>query len=37
MVHSYELLNLYFSPDIIMLMKTRTIKLAGHVAHMGET
>jgi hypothetical protein len=31
-----ELHNLYFSPNIIRLIKSRRIRWAGHVAHMGE-
>jgi hypothetical protein len=31
-----ELHNLYSSPNIIRQIKSRTMRLAGHVAHMGE-
>jgi hypothetical protein len=31
-----ELHNLYSSPDIIMRMKSRRMRWAGHVARMGE-
>jgi hypothetical protein len=34
--HSGELHNLYSSPDIIILIKSRRMRLAGHVARMGE-
>jgi hypothetical protein len=35
-LHSEELHNLYSSPNIIRQIKSRRIRLAGHVAHMGE-
>jgi hypothetical protein len=35
-LHNEELHNLYASPNIIMVMKSRRIRLAGHVAHMRE-
>jgi hypothetical protein len=35
-VHTGELHNLYSSPDIIRQIKTRRIRWAGHVAHIGE-
>jgi hypothetical protein len=35
-LHSGELHNLYSSPDIIRQIKSRRIRLAGHVARMGE-
>jgi hypothetical protein len=35
-LHSGELHNLYSSPDIIMLIKSRRMRWAGHVARMGE-
>jgi hypothetical protein len=35
-LHSGELHNLYSSPDIIKQIKSRRMKWAGHVAHMGE-
>jgi hypothetical protein len=31
-----ELCNLYFSPNIIKVTKSRSMRWAGHVAHMGE-
>jgi hypothetical protein len=35
-LHSEELHNLYLSPYIIMQIKSRWMRWAGHVAHMGE-
>jgi hypothetical protein len=35
-LHSEELHNLYSSPDIIRQIKSRRMRWAGHVAHMGE-
>jgi hypothetical protein len=35
-LHNEELHYLYSSPSIIRMMKSRTMKLAGHVARMGE-
>jgi hypothetical protein len=35
-LHNGELRNLYSSPDIIRQIKSRRIKLAGHMASMGE-
>jgi hypothetical protein len=35
-LHNEELHNLYSSPSIIRMIKSRTIRLAGHVAQMGE-
>jgi hypothetical protein len=35
-LHSRELHNLYSSPDIIRLIKSRRMRWAGHVARMGE-
>jgi hypothetical protein len=35
-LHSEELHNLYSSPDIIRQVKSRRMRWAGHVAHMGE-
>jgi hypothetical protein len=35
-LHNEELHDLYFSPNIIQVIKSRRIKWAGHVAHMGE-
>jgi hypothetical protein len=34
--HNGELHNLYSSPDIIIQIKSRRIRWAGHVARMGE-
>jgi hypothetical protein len=35
-LHSEELHNLYSSPDIIRQVKSRRMRWAGHVAHIGE-
>jgi hypothetical protein len=35
-LHSGELHNLYFSPDIIRQIKERRMRWAGHVARTGE-
>jgi hypothetical protein len=35
-VVQWELHNLYLSPDIIMQIKSRRMRWAGHVACMGE-
>jgi hypothetical protein len=35
-LHSEELHNLYSSPDIIKQIKSRRIRWAVHLAHMGE-
>jgi hypothetical protein len=35
-LHNEELHNLYSSPSIIRIIKSRTMKWAGHVARMGE-
>jgi hypothetical protein len=35
-LHDAELHNLYSSPDIIRQVKSRRMRWAGHVAHMGE-
>jgi hypothetical protein len=35
-LHNEELHNLYFSPSIIRMIKSRRIIWAGHVARMGE-
>jgi hypothetical protein len=34
--HNDELHNLYSSPNIIRVIKSRRMRWAGHVAHMGE-
>jgi hypothetical protein len=36
-LHNEELHNLYFSPSIIRMIKSRRMRWAGHVARMGET
>jgi hypothetical protein len=35
-LNSGELHNLYSSPDIVRQIKSRRMRLAGHVARMGE-
>jgi hypothetical protein len=35
-VHNEELHNLYSSPSIIRMMKSRRMRLVGHVARMGR-
>ena len=35
-LHIEELNNLYFSPNIVRVMKSRRMRWAGHVARMGE-
>jgi len=35
-LHNEELLNLYSSPDIVRVIKSRRMRWAGHVARMGE-
>jgi hypothetical protein len=35
-LHNEELRDLYFSPSIIRIIKSRRIRWAGHVARMGE-
>jgi hypothetical protein len=35
-LHNEELHNLYSSPDIIRMIKSRRVRLAGHVARMGR-
>jgi hypothetical protein len=35
-VHNDELHNLYFSPNIVRVIKSRRMRWAGHVARMGE-
>jgi hypothetical protein len=36
-LHNDELHNLYSSPNIIRMIKSRRVKWAGHVARMGQT
>jgi hypothetical protein len=35
-LHNEELNNLYFSPNIVRVIKSGKMRLAGHVARMGE-
>jgi hypothetical protein len=35
-LHNEELHNLYSSPSIIRMIKSKRLRWAGHVAHMGE-
>jgi hypothetical protein len=35
-LHNEELHNLYFSPNIIRMIKSRRMRWAGHVAPMGR-
>jgi hypothetical protein len=35
-LHNKELHDLYFSPSIIRIIKSRRIRWAGHVARIGE-
>jgi len=35
-VHNDELHSLYSSPDIVRVIKSRRMRWAGYVAHMGE-
>jgi hypothetical protein len=35
-LHEVELHNLYSSPSIIRMIKSRRMRWAGHVAHMGD-
>jgi hypothetical protein len=35
-LHNEELHNLYYSPNIIRMIKSRRMRWAGHVARMGE-
>jgi hypothetical protein len=35
-LHNEELHNLYSSPDVIMMIKSRRMRWPGHVARMGE-
>jgi hypothetical protein len=34
--HNEELNDLYSSPNIVLVVKSRRMRWAGHVAHMGE-
>jgi hypothetical protein len=36
-LHKEELHNLYSSPNIIRMFKSKRMRWAGHVARMGET
>jgi hypothetical protein len=36
-LHNEELHNLYSSPNIIRMLKSRRMRVTGHVARMGET
>ena len=35
-LHNEELNDLYYSPNIVRVIKSRRMKWAGHVARMGE-
>ena len=35
-LHNEELCDLYSSPNIVRVIKSRRLKLAGHVARMGD-
>jgi hypothetical protein len=35
-LHNEELNDLYFLPNIVRVLKSRRMRWAGHVAHMGE-
>jgi hypothetical protein len=35
-LHNEELNNLYCSPNIVLVIKSRRMRWAGHVAHIGE-
>jgi hypothetical protein len=35
-LHNEELCNLYTSPDVIRMIKSRRMRWAGHVVSMGE-
>jgi hypothetical protein len=36
-VHNEELHNLYSSPNVIRMIKSRSVRLAGYLARVGET
>jgi hypothetical protein len=36
-LHNEELNNIYYSPNVIWVIKSRRMRWAGHVAHMGES
>jgi hypothetical protein len=35
-LYNYELHNLYSSPNIVRVIKSRRMRWVGHVAHLGE-
>jgi hypothetical protein len=35
-LHNEELYNLYSSPNILRMVKTRRMRRAGHIARIGE-
>ena len=35
-LHNEELNDLYYSPNILRVIKSRKMRLVGHVAHMGR-
>jgi hypothetical protein len=35
-LHNNELYSMYFSPNIVRMIKSRRMRWAGHVAHMEE-
>jgi hypothetical protein len=35
-LHNEELNDLYFSPNNVLMVKSRRMRWAGHLAHMGE-
>jgi len=35
-IHNEELIDLYSSPNIVGVIKSKRMRWAGHVAHMGE-